>query len=233
MTRRVLTTLCIALLISACGSNGGSTEPEADLDNPPTTANPDAGDQGDPADEGGPSGSKDNSDGAGGLPRGGTGTVTLDGETIEPAWVGNCQIDEQFDPQPGDLDVNVSLDGGLEALFLEVSTRDTVGVPEESSYTYTQFGPELQLRSESGSFVSYEPAGSFVTGPDGTWYLDKVGNVPMALAVDIEHQGEALDEPPIVINGDSLTGAVTFDGTDGPIEVTFDLTIAESVDCSL
>jgi hypothetical protein len=234
MRPRALTALCVlALLISACGSDGGSAEPTGDLDNSSANTTAGSADTDTPSDEGGQSGSEDDSDTAGGLPSGGSGTVILDGETIEPAWVGNCQIDEQFDPQPGDLDVDVSLDGGLEALFLGVSVRETRGVPAESSYTYTQFRPELQLRSESGSFVSYEPTGSFVTGPDGTWYLDEVGNVPMALAMDIEHQGVALDQPPIVIDGNNLSGAVTFEGSDGPVEVTFDLTITEAVDCSL
>lgn len=226
------------MLVGACGSEGDSAEPDADQDNPPTTVATNAPSDEESMDAGGTddgsqSGSNDNSDAAQGLPPGGSGTVTLNGETIEPAWVGNCQIDEQFDPQPGDMDINVSLDGGLEALFLEISMSDVMGVPADASYTYTLFRPELQLRSESGNFVNYEPIGRFVTGPDGTWYLDEVGNVPMALAVEVEHEGVVLEEPPLVIDGDNLTGAVTFEGDDGPIEVAFDLTITDPVDCSL
>lgn len=231
MRRRILIALCItALIVGACGSEGESPEAEPDSD---TSATPTTQEAGNEQEGGGQTDSQDNSDSGGGLPPSGSGTVTLDGETFEPAWVGNCQIDEQFDPQPGDLDVNVSLYGGLEALFLEISMSDVMGVPSEDSYTYTLFRPELQLRSESGSFVSYEPEGRFVTGPDGTWYLDEVGNVPMALAVDVEHEGVMLDEPPLVIDGDNVTGSVTFEGADGPVEVSFDLTLTDPVDCSL
>ncbi|MGD2061527.1 MAG: hypothetical protein PVF87_11710, partial [Acidimicrobiia bacterium] len=132
MRARFLVTFCVlALLISACGSEGESEEPDTGSDNPPTTSTPNAADEdtttdGQTGDE--DSGAQDDTTGAQGLPPGGTGTVTLDGEKIEPAWVGSCLIDEQFDPQPGDLDVNVSLDGGLEALFLEVSMNETMGV---------------------------------------------------------------------------------------------------------
>ena len=239
MRGRFVSVVCMmALIAGACGSEGGSTEPDTESNNSPTTVSTNSpstsasADTGSAGDEGGQAESNDPGSAAG-LPPGGTGTVTIDGETIEPAWVGNCAIDEQFDPQPGDLDVSVSLDGGLEALFLEVYMIEEMGVTPEDSYISTNFRPELQLRSESGSYVSYEPPGYLVTGPDGTWYLDEIGNVSMALARGTEHGGVVLSEPPIVIDGDRLTGAVALEGDDGPIQVTFDLTITAPVDCSL
>lgn len=224
--RNLLVGLFVASMALAACSAGGNADDEGTVepDNTPATTLASSGKE--PGSNGG------GSSGPRGLP-GGSGTVTINGESIEPAWVGNCIIDERFSPQPGDLDLTVSLDGGLDALFLRVSMRDVIGLPSDANaYTYTQFSPELQLRSESGSIGSYD-AGPFVNGPDGTWYLDEIGNVPMLLALGRPYEGIVLDPPPLVIDGDNVSGAVAFEGEEGPIDVAFDLTIADPVDCSL
>lgn len=212
----------VTMASTACGGSAATGSDSSGTAQTPATA-PDAGtDQPTPEDDG-PS--------IGGLPPGGTGTITIDGETIDSPWVGNCQIDEQFDPSPGDLDISAGLGDGIEALFLEINQRETVGVPPDAAYDYLQFRPELQLRGETGSYESFD-AGPFVTGPDGTWYLDDIGNVPMLLASELEHDGVPLDVAPVDIDGDQVSGRVTFAGADGPVEVSYDLTITEPVDCS-
>ncbi len=104
--------------------------------------------------------------------------------------------------------------------------------PDADAYTYVQFRPELQLRTDSGSFGNFE-AGPFVTGPDGTWYVDEIGSVPRSLAMDLAHEGVEMDAAPLEINGNNLSGSFTVEGEGGPLDVTFDLDIVEVVDCSL
>ncbi len=223
----------LALVASACAGDGGSVvQPEsapatsAGSETTVVAASPDT--------TGGAADSPDEQGAPAGFPPGGDGTVVVDGETFEAEWVGNCKIDEVFNPHPDDLDLSASL-GGLDVLFLEISFRDVAGVPPENSYLYTQFRPELQMLADSGNYES--SGGDYVTDPDGAWYVDDIGNLPMWLALGSagpDDDVDPLSEAPMVIEGDRIRGAVTLEGASGPIDVSFELTfLTDAIDCSL
>jgi len=224
--RRVLPLLCVLILIvAACGGDSGegasvaTTVPESQTDQ--TTA-PDT-----QADSAGTDEGSSDQGSAQGLPPGGTGTVTIDGETIEAQWVGNCIIDEVFDPHPDDLDLVAALDGGLNAIFIEVSFR------EVADGLVMQFRPEVQRQGDDGSYATYEAEGQYMLAPDGTWYLDTDGGLFVALFSGQPHEATALDEAPVVVDGGSIRGSVPLQSESGTVEVSFDLTYVEPVDCSL
>jgi hypothetical protein len=224
----------LALVLTACGGDGDTDEPttaadggvsETEVDDGSNDAAPDEDDGSDDSDSESSVGGNSNS----GLPPGGTGTVTIDGETIESEWVGNCEIDEMFDPQPGDLDLTASLGGGLNALFLEISH---LSLPlGEDPYEYLQFRAELQLRNESGNYANDEAV--YVTGPDGEWYEDTDGVLAFTLAGGGEAETAPLEVAPLVLEDGRATGSLTLEGADGPINVSYDLNYIEAVDCSL
>jgi len=209
-----LSAVPIVLVISACGGGDGSdgqaeTDPVPDIggETTVTVASPDdsAGTTSpDSPDDGGP---------PGGFPPGGDGTVVIDGQTFDAAWVGNCEIDEVFNPGPDDLDLTAALGTGIDALFLRVSYRDVQGVPPEDGYLYTQFGSELQMQDDSGNFVLLGSVGNYVTGPDGTWYVDDIGTLPMILATDSDPDATPLAVAPMTIDGDRISGTVTLKGS--------------------
>lgn len=235
--RRMLMMLCaLTMVTTACGSGDETAATDAttatdttaggsvDTDQPAVTTHEAGSDNDDDA------GSNDGGNGARGLPPGGTGTVTINGEVIDSEWVGNCEIDEMFDPQPGDLDLTASLGGGLDALFLEIGTLSIAMGAEP--YEYLQFRPSLQLRDESGSYSSAETI--FVTGPEGEWYEDGDGLVAFTLARDAEPEKEPIPEPPLVLEDGRARGAFTMESEGGdPIDVSFDLEYVDAVDCSL
>jgi hypothetical protein len=230
--RRLAITLCVLLLaIAACGDEGGTadtTELAGDAGTA-TTANGSSADTGVEAEATDPESSDDGAANRG-LPPGGTGTVTIDGETIESEWVGNCEIDETFDPRPGDLDLTASLGGGLQAFFLEISNQELMMGGDEP-YTYLQFRPGLQIRDDSGSIVNYEAL--YVTGPEGEWYEDADGALAFMFAQGGEPETDPLAGPPLILEEGRATGSFALDGAGTPIEVSYDLTFVDPVDCSL
>ena len=165
----------------------------------------------------------------------GEGTVVIDGETFEAEWVRNCKIDEPVPPGPGDLELKTFLGGISDGLFLKIAFREVAGVPDEDSYRYTQFDPVLLLSTDSGLRV-FESSGTYVTDPDGAWYIDEIGNLPMWLALGAagrDNDVEPLAGPPMVIEGDRITGAVTLEGDSSPIELGFDITfLPDAIDCN-
>lgn len=156
--------------------------------------------------------------------------MTIDGETIESDWVGNCEIDETFDPQPGDLDLTASLDGDLQALFLEISNQELM-MGSAERYAYMQFRPGLQIRDDSGNIVNYETL--YVTGPDGEWYEDTDGALAFTLARGEEPEVDPLDRPPLALEEGRATRSFTLKGAGEPIDVAYDLAFLDPVDCSL
>ena len=226
--KRVLLFLCvIALIVTACGGDSGGDEPSAvteavdsqtdDTDAPETgTETEDTESNDGSSDEGS----------ATGLPPGGSGTVTIDGETIEAQWVGNCIIDEQFDPHPDDLDVVAALDGGLNALFIEV------GYEELADGLLMRFIPELQRRSDDGSYASYEAEGQYMLAPDGNWYLDTEGGLYVALFSGQPHESEPVAAP-VTVSAGNISGSLPLTSGGETVDVSFDLEIVEAVDCSL
>ena len=229
---RMITAVCLlALVLAACGgadsgdtatSSPGATTPQETTNNGATDTTEPTKDE-EPEDQGSQSGSSS------GLPPGGTGTVTIGGETIESTWVGNCMIDEQFDPQPGDLDLTASL-GGIEALFLEISNMSLAlgGDPVE----FLQVRASMQLRSDSGEMALYDDV-VYVQAPDGSWYEDADGAAGFTIARGETPEGDPVTPAPLVLDGDRATGTVMLDDGSGPVEVAYDLTVAEPVDCSL
>lgn len=224
---RLLTTLAVlALLLAACGgtadsetgadSTGGESSQSTPADDEPAT----------PSTQAPSEGGSDGGSASSGLPPGGTGTVTVDGETIESEWVGNCMIDEQFDPQPGDLDLTAGL-GGIQALFLEISNQQLAMGAEP--FEYTQLRASMQLRDDSGQMATFEDL-IFVGTQEGTWYEDADSAAAVMLARGEEPDKAPLDEAPMVLSGNNITGTVTFE--EGAV-VSFDLDFIEPVDCSL
>lgn len=163
-----------------------------------------------------------------GLPPGGTGRVTVDGTAIDSEWVGNCLIDEMFDPHPDDLDLTAGLGSGIDALFVEIFNE------EVGSGLMTSFNVELQRRGDDG-YVNYEMVTDYVKAPDGNWYQDEDGALSMQLMTGRDIESEPLSEPPITIADRRVTGGVTLQDDSGSemLDVTFDLGIVEAVDCSL
>lgn len=223
--RKTLVLACaLVLLLAACGGSDSTTDTtigsssddsgSPDTEASETTVAPDEADS-------------DNGDSSGGLPSGGTGTVTVDGETIESDWVGNCIIDEQFDPHPDDLDLTASLGGGLNALFLEISNQSLAMGADP--FEYVQLRASMQLRDDSDQIASYDDV-VFIGTPDGTWYEDADGAAVFTLARGEQPENAPLAVAPMVLSGSNVTGEVTFgDGT----VVSFDLDFVEAVDCSL
>lgn len=231
--RRTLTTLCVlALVLAACGGDDGATDPDSALEGDDSGAAVENGSGEDDTNDTETPDTQPSDDGgsAQGLPPGGSGTVTIDGETLEPEWVGNCLIDETFDPQPGDLDLTASF-GGLDALFLEISNDEVTEFMGPVPFEYVRLGAELQLRTESGDYASHEQA--FVTGPDGNWYAADGPETIAALGGGNEPEGGPLDTPPLVLEDGRVSGSFTLEGNGEPIEVSYDLTYKDPVDCSL
>jgi hypothetical protein len=221
MKRLFVVLLAISLVLAACGgetsdpqdgNSGDTQQPADDVDSGGTEAT-------DPP-------QSDDSGGGGGLPPGGTGTVTVDGEEIQVDWVGNCLIDEQFNPHPDDLDLTAALGNGIEALFIRVSHEDL------TDGQLTRLDADMQRQNDGGNYVSYD-ADQYMMAPDGTWYQDTEGGLYIALFTGQPHENEPLESAPLTINGDNVSGSVTLYLGSTPIEVAFDLDIAEAVDCSL
>lgn len=231
--------MAFAMVVAACsGTTGGAVDnvvPTTDSSDSAvgeatassTTAGAEPSDGAPPDDQGLPPG----------FPPGGVGTVVIDGQTFDSPWVGNCEIDELFNPSPDDLDLSASLGsfGGIDAFFLEVSYREAAPGAAEGNYIYTQFRPELQMQDDSGNYALFASSGSYVTGPDGAWYLDENENLPAAIAFDIPTHNEVPSiEPPVVTDGDRISGMVSLEGDSGSVDVSFDLTfITDPIDCSL
>lgn len=231
---RIALIASLALIASACVGNGGSvvqpeSDPAADVGSESTIA------AASPDPTGGAPELPDEQGAAVGLLPSGEGTVVIDGETFEAEWVRNCKIDEPL-PGPDDLELKTFLGGISDGLFLKIAFREVYGVPAEDSYRYTQFNPVLLLFTDSG-LRAFESSGTYVTDPDGAWYIDEMGNLPMWLALGSagpDNDVESLAGPPMVIEGDRITGAVTLEGDTGPIELSFELTfLTDAIDCSL
>ena len=231
--RRMSISLCVLLLtIPGCGGDDGavdSVDAAGDTRTDTTTSDgalPETDDESEaPAADRSGDGTSSR-----GLPPGGTGTVVVDGETFDTHWVGNCEIDEMFDPHPEDLDLTASLDGGLQALFLEISNQELM-LGGDEPYAYVQVRPGLQIRDDSGSIVNYEAV--YVTGPNGEWYEDADGALAFTFAQGREPEADPLDSPPLALEGDRATGSFALDGPGEPIEVSYDLNFVDPVDCSL
>lgn len=227
--RRLAITLSVLLVaVAACGGGDGASDPSGTVGAGAAETTAVAGSGGE-AEAPDPEPS-DRGDANRGLPPGGTGTVTIDGEAIESQWVGNCEIDEMFDPQPGDLDLTASLGGGLQALFLEISNRELMMGGDEP-YAYVQFRPGLQIRDDSGDIANYETV--YVTGPEGEWYEDTDGALAFTFAQGREPEVDPLDAPPLALEDGRATGSFTLEGSGGPIDVSYDLDFVDPVDCSL
>lgn len=216
--------VALVLVVAACGGDSGGSddgEPAGTSDASTTDETP----QTQPPDTEG----SDDPGSAGGLPPGGTGTVTIDGETIDAEWVGNCMIDEQFDPHPDDLDLTASLGSGIDALFVRVSYQ------EAPAGLMGGFNAEIQRRGDDGEFDFYEMTNDYLLAPDGNWYQDDDGALMVQLLTGRDLEAEPLAEAPISIEGDRLTGtvAMAMEGSTEAIDVSFDLEVAEAVDCSL
>jgi hypothetical protein len=217
--------LCaLALVVAACGGDGGgesSGDTSASGTDTEQTTAPEAQSDATQPDADEPS----NQGGAEGLPPGGTGSVTIDGEPVEVRWVGNCIIDERFNPHPDDLDLVVALDGGLNALFIEIGFEDL------SDGLLMRFRPELQRQSADG-YSNFEPEGEYMLAPDGTWYQDTEGSLYVALFSGQPHDNEVVDAP-VVVDGNTISGSLLMMSSTGSVDVSFDLKIVEPVDCSL
>ena len=225
--RRVVPVVCaLALLLAACGGDGDSTASTAASDASQEGGSSDTQPSPDPTEATG--GDSDSSGGGdtSGLPPGGTGMVTIDGETIESQWVGNCIIDEVFDPHPDDLDLVAALGRGSSALFLEVRFE------ELSDGMLMRFIPELQVLNDDGSYSSYAPEGQYMLAPDGNWYQDADGGLYIALFSGQPHENPAVDAP-VVVEAGSITGSLPMISDSGTADVAFDLTYVDAIDCSL
>lgn len=226
--RRVTPVLCaLALLLAACGG-GESTATTAGADEP--QENEQSGTQ--PATDTTDAQSSDSDSSGGGtsgFPPGGTGTVTIDGETIESDWVGNCLIDETFDPHPDDLDLSAGLGSGIDALFLEIYSQDV------EAGVMTQFHAEIQRQNADGEYDFYEMTSSYLLAPDGNWYQDDDGALSMQLLTGQDIEVEPMAEGPIVIESDRVSGTVPMqvEGQSEAVDVSFDLNYIDAVDCSL
>ena len=229
--RRMAISLCVlSFAIAGCGGEDGAADPaEPTGDARTDTTSEGAFTQADDESQA-PDADRSGDGPPNGLPPGGTGTVVVDGETIEARWVGNCEIDEMFDPHPEDLDLTASLDGGLQALFLEVSNQELMFGGDEP-YAYVQVRPGLQIRDDSGSMVNYESV--YVTGPEGEWYEDTDGVLAFTFAQGGEPESDPLDSPPLVLEDGRATGSFALDGSGEPVEVSYDLNFIDPVDCSL
>ena len=226
--RRTIMAFCVlALVLAACGgadSDSPSTDAPAetgasDSETPDPTEPSDGGDDESPEDSG-----------SSGLPSGGTGTVTVASETIESSTVLNCIIDPQFDPQPGDLDLTATLGQGIDALFLEFATVDLPMGPD--SVPYAQIRASMQLTDSSGTRQLYEDV-VYVQGEDGSWYEDADGAAGFTIARGDTPETAPVDFSAWQLDGDQASGTVILDAGSGPVEVTYDLEVADPVDCSL
>lgn len=226
--RTTITAVCLlALVLAACGgadSDSSAADSPADTaatdSETPEATEPSGGDEEEPSDDSGSSG----------LPPGGTGTVTVAGETIEASTVLNCTIDPQFDPQPGDLDLTAALGQGIDALFLELSNIDLPMGPD--SVPYVQVRASMQLTDSSGVRQLYEDV-VYAQGADGSWYEDADGTVGFTIARGEMPEATPLGFTPWQLDGDQASGNVMLDAGSGPVEVTYDLEVADPVDCSL
>ncbi len=225
--RRTITAVCmLALVLAACGggdsdspATSGPADTAATDSGTPDTTNPSGGGEVDPPD-----------DAPSGLPEGGTGTVTVGGETIESSTVLNCLIDPQFDPLPGDLDLTAALGQGLDALFVQIANIDLPLGPDAAPYL--QVIASMQLTDSSGNRQLYDDV-VYAQGADGSWYVDEDGALGFTIARGDTPDATPLDFVPWELDGNQATGTVMLDAGSGPVEVTFDLEVVDPVDCSL
>ena len=223
----MISAICLlALVLAACGgadsdgdANTNQTNPVADDSGGSDSNEPTGGGDDEPSEESGSSG----------LPGSGTGTVTVGGGTIESQAVLNCTIAEQFDPQPGDLDITASF-GGIEALFLEIANIELAMGPD--SVPYLQVRASMQLRDDSDEMALYEDA-IYVQDQEGSWYEDADGAAGFTIARGETPETAPVGFTPWSLDGGRATGTVMLDAGSGPVEVTYDLEVADPIDCSL
>lgn len=141
----------------------------------------------------------DSSGGGGGLPpAGGVGSFTVDGEPFDNVDIYSCEpFSFGSDPDPRDLSL-FGYQGGMDGLNVEVSYGQGF---DPAQGVQAQFDDQIRLTvfySRSGEGGTYQFEGSAANGIDGTWYVgDFMSGDPVAL-----------DEAPVVIDGDRITGSL-------------------------
>lgn len=135
---------------------------------------------------------------AGGLPAaGGVGSFTVDGESFDNVDVYSCEpFSFGSDPDPRDLSL-LAFVGGMDGLQVDVSHSEGFDVSDGGQTQFEQMSLSV-FHSRSGEGTTEQFEGSAMNGADGSWFVrdqETFEEVP-------------LDETPVVIEGDRITGSL-------------------------